>query len=96
MDLILVAILLITGIGAVLWPLLRRDARAPDPTTTRLGEHVLSEDEVAREVGRYREALRAGSVCRRCAQANPPGSRFCAGCGRPLGRTSNERTAEPA
>jgi hypothetical protein len=36
------------------------------------------------DVARYREALRAGTVCARCAQANPSGSRFCGDCGKPL------------
>ncbi|MGD8276579.1 MAG: zinc ribbon domain-containing protein [Gemmatimonadota bacterium] len=36
------------------------------------------------EVDRYREALRAGTLCDRCGQANAAGSRFCAECGRPL------------
>jgi hypothetical protein len=36
------------------------------------------------EVDRYREAIRAGTLCDRCGHANAPGSRFCAECGRPL------------
>jgi hypothetical protein len=32
----------------------------------------------------YREALRSGTVCTYCTQANPAGSRFCMDCGRPL------------
>jgi hypothetical protein len=36
------------------------------------------------EVDRYRSALRAGTLCDRCGQANEPGSRFCGDCGRPL------------
>ena len=39
---------------------------------------------VEQEVVRYREALRAGTICVRCGQANPAGSRFCGDCGRPL------------
>ena len=39
---------------------------------------------VEEEVVRYREALRAGTICARCGQANPTGSRFCGDCGRPL------------
>jgi hypothetical protein len=39
------------------------------------------EDAVAREVSRYRAALRAGTICPRCAQANPAGSHFCFECG---------------
>lgn len=36
------------------------------------------------EVERYREAIRAGTLCEQCGQANAPGSRFCGECGRPL------------
>ena len=36
------------------------------------------------EVDRYREAIRAGTLCERCGQANAPDSRFCGECGRPL------------
>jgi hypothetical protein len=36
------------------------------------------------EVRRYRVALRAGTLCRRCAEANEPGARFCTRCGKPL------------
>ncbi|MBX6363145.1 MAG: hypothetical protein IRZ00_04695 [Gemmatimonadetes bacterium] len=42
------------------------------------------DDELEAEVLRYREALRAGTVCDYCRQANPPGSRFCFECGQPL------------
>jgi hypothetical protein len=38
------------------------------------------------EVTRYRQALRAGTVCGACHQANPPGSRFCSECGKLLAR----------
>ncbi|MFP4624898.1 MAG: zinc-ribbon domain-containing protein [Gemmatimonadota bacterium] len=34
---------------------------------------------------RYRDALRAGTVCESCRAANPPGSRFCGQCGLELG-----------
>jgi hypothetical protein len=42
------------------------------------------EDDLEQEVLRYREALRAGTVCNKCGQANPPGSRFCFDCGKAL------------
>jgi hypothetical protein len=38
-------------------------------------------DDVEPEVARYRAALRAGTLCRKCGQANPEGSVFCADCG---------------
>jgi hypothetical protein len=40
--------------------------------------------EIEAEVLRYRDALRAGTICTRCGQANPAGSRFCGECGRAL------------
>jgi hypothetical protein len=40
--------------------------------------------ELRSEVDGYRQALRAGTLCDRCGQANEPGSRFCGECGRPL------------
>jgi hypothetical protein len=41
-------------------------------------------DELELEVQRYRAALRAGTVCNKCGQANPAESRFCFDCGAPL------------
>jgi hypothetical protein len=43
-----------------------------------------SADRIEREVLRYREALRAGTLCGRCGAANPPGSAYCADCGKRL------------
>ena len=43
-----------------------------------------ADDRIEREVLRYREALRAGTLCVRCGQANPPGSAYCADCGKRL------------
>lgn len=39
------------------------------------------EDGVEAEVLRYREAVRAGTVCRKCGQANPADSAYCYECG---------------
>jgi hypothetical protein len=51
-------------------------------------EAALAEPEpitdIEQEVLRYRTALRAGTLCVRCGEANPPGSRFCADCGKRL------------
>jgi hypothetical protein len=38
-------------------------------------------DDIELEVQRYRAAVRAGTVCSRCGQANPADSRFCFECG---------------
>lgn len=48
------------------------------------------------QVARYREALRAGTVCERCEQANPPGSRYCSECGRALSLAAGRQSPEPA
>lgn len=40
-----------------------------------------ADDHVEAEVLRYREAVRAGTVCRKCGQANPAGSAYCYECG---------------
>lgn len=45
-----------------------------------------SDARIEREVLRYREALRAGTLCARCGQANPPGSAYCSDCGKRLPR----------
>jgi len=71
-------ILLIVGIAAaaVLYPLLRRD-----------GDEGLNSDEaIERRVAQYREGLKNGTVCDKCHAVNPPGSNFCADCGRALRR----------
>jgi hypothetical protein len=46
----------------------------------------LSADELELEVQRYRTAVRAGTVCRKCGQANPAESMFCFDCGERLPR----------
>lgn len=83
MELVVVVLLIALAVGAVLWPLLRRDASAPDPADVASAEGM-SMAEIERQVARYREALRSNTVCPKCAQANPPGSRFCSDCGRRL------------
>ena len=39
------------------------------------------DDPVEAEVLRYRAAVRAGTVCRKCGQANPADSLYCFECG---------------
>jgi hypothetical protein len=41
-------------------------------------------DDVELEVQRYRAAVRAGTVCTKCGQANPADSKFCFECGAAL------------
>ena len=38
-------------------------------------------DPIEAEVMRYRAAVRAGTVCRKCGQANPADSLYCFECG---------------
>jgi hypothetical protein len=58
---------------------------APPPVNPPdAGEHA--HDDIEAEVLRYRAALRAGTVCRKCGQANEEGSVFCADCGTRLPR----------
>jgi hypothetical protein len=65
------------GIGNPAVPVAPGDGEA-DP--------VVAEDDLEREVLRYRTAVRAGTVCRKCGQANPADSAFCFECGAPLPR----------
>jgi hypothetical protein len=44
----------------------------------------MSDDELELEVQRYRAAMRAGTVCTKCGQANPADSSFCFDCGAAL------------
>jgi hypothetical protein len=43
--------------------------------------------ELELEIQRYRAALRAGTVCSKCGQANPAESAFCFDCGAALPRS---------
>jgi hypothetical protein len=93
MEIVLIAVLLLAGVAVVLRPLLARDAGAPDPTTTPAGDDGADDRALAADVARYRAALRAGTVCARCKEANPPDSHFCADCGRQLGGARKARAA---
>jgi len=41
--------------------------------------------ELEADVQRYRDALREGTLCSHCREANPPDSQFCRSCGHALG-----------
>lgn len=45
---------------------------------------VALDDELENEVARYREAIKAGTLCSRCGEANPVDARFCRDCGKAL------------
>jgi hypothetical protein len=69
---ILIAVLALIALGAVAFPLLAGRERYTDQAAFEA------------DLRRYREALREGTLCEPCKTANPPGSRFCGECGRPL------------
>lgn len=59
-------------------------AGAPAATHESAGTEphaATGEDPIEAEVMRYREAVRAGTVCRKCGQANPADSLYCFDCG---------------
>jgi hypothetical protein len=56
---------------------------APDPADVP-DASAGSDDELELEIRRYRTALRAGTVCGKCGQANPADSAFCFDCGERL------------
>jgi hypothetical protein len=43
-----------------------------------------NDEEIKKEVERYRAAIKAKTLCDRCLTANPPKSNYCMECGRPL------------
>lgn len=63
-------------------PAARDHPDAPAPQEIAAGQ----EDRIELEVRRYRVALRSGTVCRKCGQANPAASVFCFECGHRLPR----------
>jgi ribosomal protein L40E len=69
------------GVGATLAP---SGAGAATSHADALPPDAMND--IEREVLRYRTAVRAGTVCRKCGQANPADSRFCFECGAQLAR----------
>lgn len=51
------------------------------PDVTHRPPARADEDAIEAEVMRYRGAVRAGTVCRKCGQANPVDSAYCYECG---------------
>ncbi|MGH7575123.1 MAG: zinc-ribbon domain-containing protein [Longimicrobiales bacterium] len=81
MELVVVIVVTVAAVAAVLYPLLRGEAR---DVPLEAEQDDASATEVEEEIARYRTALRARTLCRRCGRANPEGSVFCAECGRRL------------
>lgn len=82
MEIAVVIIIVVIAVGAVVLPLLRRDRSTPDVAVA--DAEVLDDAALEAEIDRYRAAVRAGTVCRRCGQANPAGSVYCYECGQAL------------
>jgi hypothetical protein len=80
-EIIVFAVLALSALGIVLF-VSRTDNGPPSD--------AMSDAPVEAEVNRYREALRAETLCSRCGQANPPASRFCYECGKRLPAADNE------
>lgn len=72
-EYLLVVVLALIAIGAVAFPVLVGRERYPDSAS------------LDADVQRYREALRAGTLCGQCQEANAPDSVFCRECGAGLG-----------
>lgn len=76
-----------TGDGVVP-PLASGPATPVAPTASAADDPAVAaaagEDELELEIQRYRAALRAGTICNKCGQANPADSAFCFECGAQL------------
>ena len=85
MEVIILGLLAMVVAVLVLSPLFRPSWAGYDWEGRGPGEPASGIDPgIRQEVDRYRAALRAGTLCDRCGQANAEGSRFCGECGRPL------------
>lgn len=72
MKILIIGILVVLAVAAVVIPLVR-------PARGTMDEATLDA-----EVKRYRRALREGTVCDQCLEANEAGGHYCANCGAPL------------
>jgi hypothetical protein len=85
MELTIALLIAIAAVAAVLYPLIRGDGAGVPLEAEELDvAEAADTEDVEAAVSRYRAALRADTLCRRCGRANPDGSRFCAECGRRL------------
>ncbi|MHB1168073.1 MAG: hypothetical protein ACYC28_02170 [Longimicrobiales bacterium] len=93
METLLLVLIGLVAVAAVAYPLLRRSSGMdphldPDPgmieATDAKSAGAVGPPDLEQEILRYREALRAGTLCSKCSSANPPASRFCAACGNAL------------
>ncbi len=94
METLLIILIGIAAAAAVAYPLVRKGAGGVDPhldpdpsmveATDARSAGAVGPPELEQEILRYREALRAGTVCPACSAPNQAGSRFCAECGTAL------------
>ena len=96
MEMLIIGVVALAAFAAVLLPLFRRRPGVGDETefenippassgpaapAATASPPTEGDDDIEAEVMRYREAVRAGTVCRKCGQANPVGSAYCFECG---------------
>jgi hypothetical protein len=94
MEMLIIGLIAIAAFTAVLLPLLQRGRRAATeeefdgPAQAHAAPNIAADagspvvsDAIEAEILRYRSAVRAGTVCRKCGQANPDGSVYCYECG---------------
>lgn len=103
MENVLIILIGIAAAAAVAYPLVRKGAGGVDPhldpdpsmveATDAKSAGAVGPPELEREILRYREAIRAGTVCPQCSAANEPASRFCADCGTALAPADSTPTA---
>ena len=86
----LVVLVGVAALAAVFYPLMRSDTTPSgdvDVPVARDASAEASPDEnIDAEIAQYRDALHAHTICDRCLQANPAGSKYCFECGRTLGK----------
>ncbi len=75
---------------------LREVRRSRERTEDPPPERDARTDEIEREIAAYRVALRAGTLCERCGNANVGEALFCATCGRRLESERDEGTPAAA
>lgn len=91
MEMLIIATVVVLAFAAVLIPLMRRRTAVDDdrefggsaatPAPAAPPRDTIADDELELEIERYRAAVRAGTVCAKCGQANPADSLFCFECG---------------
>ncbi len=103
MESVLIVLIGLLAAAAVAYPLVRGTGGSSDPhldpdpslieATDAKSAGAVASPDIEREVTRYREALRAGTVCARCKAANATASRFCAECGAALAPSAERARA---